>query len=129
VEAVNRYHIGPNHISAKGCPHFCYHYGIEKSGKIIQANELSDIVWHTHGQNVVGIGIMLVGDFSGPGHVGKSEPTEEQMVALGEICEYLMKGFGIGWGGVFGHYHFGKRGCPGGRVGEWIEGGRGQGKR
>ena len=25
----NRYHIRPNHISRRGCPHFCYHYVIE----------------------------------------------------------------------------------------------------
>jgi hypothetical protein len=39
IEAVNRYHIHLNHISPMGCPHFCYHYGIEKSGEIIQVNE------------------------------------------------------------------------------------------
>ena len=49
IEAVNRYHIRPNHISSRGCPHFCYHYGIEKYGEIIQANEMGQITWHTTG--------------------------------------------------------------------------------
>ncbi len=58
IEEVNGYHIGlDNHISAKGCPHFCYHYGIrggkEHDGQIIQANELSHITWHTKGQNSI----------------------------------------------------------------------------
>jgi hypothetical protein len=61
VEDVNQYHIQPNHISPKGCPHFCYHYGIDKIGEIIQSNDLRNITWHTKGQNEVGIGIMLVG--------------------------------------------------------------------
>jgi hypothetical protein len=47
VDAVNRYHLKPNHISKRGCPHFCYHFGIEKTGEIIQVNELYHITWHT----------------------------------------------------------------------------------
>jgi hypothetical protein len=46
IAGVNQYHITPgpnNHISSRGCPHFCYHYGIEESGEILQVNELSDI--------------------------------------------------------------------------------------
>ena len=67
VEEVNAYHIGPNHISPQGCPHFCYHYGIEKSGEIVQANELSSVTWHTSGHNKESVGIMVAGNFEGPG--------------------------------------------------------------
>ena len=122
VEAVNRYHLKPNHISKRGCPHFCYHYGIEKTGEIIQANELYHITWHTTGQNDTGIGIMLAGDFSGPGHeAGTSEPTPEQMQSLGELGDYLMKAFSLSNLDIYGHYHFGKPACPGYKVQEWIE--------
>lgn len=122
IEQVNRYHVKPNHISPKGCPHFCYHYGIRKNGEIIQANELSNITWHTKGQNGVAIGIMLVGNFAGPGHtVGTSEPTEEQIKALDELVKYLKEAFKMSNQEVFGHYHFGKPACPGTVVQEWIE--------
>jgi N-acetyl-anhydromuramyl-L-alanine amidase AmpD len=122
VEAVNRYHLKPNHISKRGCPHFCYHYGIEKTGEIIQVNELYHITWHTTGQNDTGIGIMLVGDFAGPGHeTGTSEPGPEQMNSLGELCDYLMKAFTLSNQDVYGHYHFGKRACPGYTLQSWIE--------
>ena len=122
VEAVNRYHIGPNHISPKGCPHFCYHYGIEKNGLIIQANHLGDITWHTNRENVTGIGIMLVGNFAGPGHyLGTSEPTPEQMDALEWLVNFLCNAFGFSNQEVYGHCHFGKRVCPGIVLEEWIE--------
>ena len=122
IEAVNRYHIRPNHISPQGCPHFCYHYGIEKSGQIIQANELAQITWHTPGQNTVGIGIMLVGNFNGPGHdLGTTGPNPEQMASLEWLVEYLNKAFAFSNQELYGHYHFGKPACPGFALQEWIE--------
>ena len=122
VEAVNRYHIGKNHISPKGCPHFCYHYGIEKSGEIIQANDLKDITWHTTGQNAQGIGIMLVGDFPGPGHeTATGSPAPVQLASLQELCDYLITAFGLSRQDIYGHYHFGKPACPGFALQEWVE--------
>jgi hypothetical protein len=122
VELVNRYHIRPNHISPLGCPHFCYHYGIEKSGEVIHANELNQVTWHTTGQNDTGIGIMLAGNFAGPGHESNTEdPAIQQLDALEELCDYLMKAFALSGKGVYGHYHFGKQACPGYIVQNWIE--------
>lgn len=122
IEQVNRYHVKPNHMSPKGCPHFCYHYGIRKNGEIVLANELSNITWHTKGQNGVAVGIMLVGNFAGPGHtVGTTEPTAEQLASLADLVDYLKKAFKLTNQEVFGHYHFGKPACPGTVVQEWIE--------
>lgn len=122
IEDVNNYHIKPNHISSKGCPHFCYHYGISKKGEVIQANELSHVVWHTKGQNTAGIGIMFVGNFKGPGHELASEgPTDEQMVAAEDLVKFLLETFKLTKQDVFGHYHFGKPACPGFFIQNWIE--------
>jgi N-acetyl-anhydromuramyl-L-alanine amidase AmpD len=122
IEGVNNYHINPNHISPKGCPHFCYHYGIRKNGEIVQANELSSVTWHTKGQNLAGVGIMLVGNFKGSGHdLGTSEPTEEEMKSLDELVNYLLNAFKLTKQDVFGHYHFGKPACPGDVIQQWIE--------
>lgn len=125
TEEVNLYHIQPNHISPRGCPHFCYHYSIEKTGDIIQANELKHITWHTAAENLVGIGIMLVGNFAGPRHsLGTSEPAPEQIKSLDFLTGFLQDAFGFSNQEVYGHYHFGKRACPGTVVENWIEGHR-----
>ncbi len=125
IEQVNDYHITPgpyNHISEKGCPHFCYHYGIRKNGEIVQANELSDVVWHCTGQNMESIGIMLQGNFAGPGHeTGTSSPTPEQMQSIAELIDHLQKTINLSNHDVWGHYHFGKPACPGHILQDWIE--------
>lgn len=122
IEEVNRYHIGPNHISQEGCPHFCYHYGIRKNGEVIQANELSSITWHCSGQNTEAIGIMLVGNFNGPGYdLGTSEPTAEQLASLKALTQHLMENFNLTRQDIYGHYHFGKPACPGFTLQTWVE--------
>lgn len=122
VEAVNNYHIQPNHISQSGCPHFCYHYGIEKDGSIIQANALQHVTWHTGGHNKRAVGIMLVGNFQGLGHDKASAgPTDAQMRSLKGLVAHLLKELKLDPQDVFGHYHFGKPACPGHMVQGWIE--------
>lgn len=123
VDAVNSYHISDNnHVSDTGCPHFCYHYGIEKDGDIIIANNQSDITWHTKGQNETGIGIMLVGEFKKPGHYNRGDeaPTDAQMKALHYLVTWLQGQLLIPANNVFGHCHFGKPACPGEFVENWI---------
>lgn len=122
IENVNHYHINPNHISSRGCPHFCYHYGISKEGEIIQANELSSVTWHTKGENAVGVGIMFVGNFAGLGHESASDgPTPEQFASIEYLVPYLLTTLNLSKQDVFGHYEFGKPACPGYKAQEWIE--------
>ncbi|MEO1253288.1 MAG: N-acetylmuramoyl-L-alanine amidase [Bacteroidota bacterium] len=122
VEAVNSYHIRPNHISSKGCPHLCYHFAIRKNGEIIQANELSSITWHCKGQNIEAIGIMVIGNFSGPGYdMGTSEPTQEQISSMDFLIDYLQKSLKLDNQSIYGHYHYGKPACPGYKLQEYIE--------
>ena len=123
VEQVNNYHItAPNHISSKGCPHICYHYCIRKDGEVVQANDLSSITWHCKGENSTAIGIMLVGNFNGPGYsLGTSEPTEAQKTSLKGLVDHLLSGFSLTKQDVYGHYHFGKPECPGYTIQEWVE--------
>lgn len=121
IERVNKFHIGPNGVSEKGCPHFCYHFGIQKDGTIVQANEVTDITWHTVGQNTTGIGIMLVGNFSGKGYMkGEADPMPEQMQSLNILVNWLMKEYRIHRTQLFGHSDFGKPDCPGFVIDEWI---------
>ncbi len=125
IEQVNEYQITPgpnNHISEKGCPHFCYHFGIRNEGEIIQANELSDITWHCSGHNTSAVGIMLQGNFEGPGHeIGTSEPDERQVSSTAKLVDFLLDSLKLSNHDVFGHYHFGKPACPGDIMQAWIE--------
>lgn len=122
IENVNNYHIKKNHISADGCPHFCYHYGIRKDGEVVQANELTHVTWHCANQNTVSVGIMLVGNFNGTGYdLGTSEPTKEQIKSLEELVKYLQDQLKLTNQDIYGHYHFGKPACPGHTLQKWVE--------
>lgn len=117
VAAVNRYHITPgrnNHLSKRGAPHFAYHFGIERSGEVVQANRLDQITWHTRSQNSSGIGIMLVGDFSGPDHEGAVSPKPIQLLSLQDLLRLLITFLpNVTLDSLFGHADFGKPACPG----------------
>jgi len=136
IEAINDYHITPNqhnHLSARGAPHFAYHYGIRKAhndggggpeGQIVQTNTLADVSWHTRGQNRTSVGIVLEGNFKGPGHklTGLDEgPSDKQMSSLDWLVEHLRMILHLDPQDLFGHYHFGKRACPGFAISAWIE--------
>ncbi|MDH5717414.1 MAG: N-acetylmuramoyl-L-alanine amidase [Spirochaetia bacterium] len=78
-ETINRYHISPgvnNHISQRGCPHICYHFGIREDGEVIQANDLEHVVWHTKSENRYGVSIAHHGNFKGLGHEIGDDPTK-----------------------------------------------------
>ncbi|MDP8257103.1 MAG: peptidoglycan recognition family protein [Candidatus Alcyoniella australis] len=121
VFGINNYHVSPgNHISAGGCPHICYHLVVDDDGSIYQTNELTDVVWHCKGQNSRSIGIMLVGNFAGPGHSG-GEPTEAQEQAFIALTKHLVKTLGLAMDGFFGHRDFGKLACPGTTAYGWIK--------
>lgn len=134
IEAVNDYHITPgpgNHLSRQGAPHFAYHFGIRQrnpDGEIVQANELAHSTWHCAGQNRRSVGIMLEGNFRGPGHDldGLSDgPTDAQMASLEELVHHLLGELELTRRDVYGHYHFGKRACPGYVAMAWVEAFRG----
>ncbi len=121
VESVNAYHISEtSHIApGVGAPHIAYHYAIRKNGEIVLCNDPQDVTWHCKGQNQTSIGIMLVGDFTGPGHNG-GVPTNEQREAFFELADYLMNEFDLSPEDFFGHCDFGKPACPGDEAYSWI---------
>ena len=123
LENVNNYHINPNHISDRGCPHICYHYGIRKNGAVAQMNAHNHLTWHCRGQNTVSIGVVLCGNFNGTGfNLGTSEPTNAQLKSLKALFNHLCQKLDLQPGDVYGHYHFGKPACPGQTVQNLIEG-------
>ena len=121
VFGINRYHITPgNHISKRGCPHICYHLVIDDDGTVYQTNYFEDVVWHCRGQNGRSLGVLLVGDFAGPGHPG-GQPTAAQERAFFALAEHLMGTLGLGPDAFFGHCDFGKPACPGFIAARWID--------
>jgi len=125
VFGINNYHINPgNHISTGGCPHICYHLVIDDDGSIYLCNELTDVVWHCKGQNARSLGVLLVGDFAGPGHPG-GEPTAAQERSFFALAEHLMEALGLTPEAFAGHAAYGKPACPGYTAAGWIENLRG----
>lgn len=120
--AIHNYHISEaSHIKKGGTPMIAYHYTIEKDGTTYLVNKHTDITWHTKGQNTVSLGIMLCGDFNGSTHVGKTDPTDEQMYSLEKLLDMLTKRFNILREEVYGHSNFGKIACPGYVVEQFIK--------
>lgn len=122
TESVHNYHTSKEcHVSpGRGTPKICYHYVIEFDGSIKWVNDLDDNVWHTKGQNSTGIGIMLQGDFDGPNHNGKNEPTEEQEKSYYYLAEYLMNKLNLSIDDLYRHADFGKPACPGDIASQWV---------
>ena len=121
--AVNEYHRrydprGPAY--GRNWPRIAYHFVLEKSGAVEQVNDLTDVTWHCKGQNTHSIGIMLVGNFAGPGHEG-GEPTEAQERAFFALVEHLMETLGLRPDDFFGHADLGKPACPGNTAYGWIQ--------
>lgn len=81
-----------NHISDLGAPGICYHYTIERDGKIYKCNSHWDIVWHAGvgTVNKTSLGICVLGDFSGPSYTGKEKPTKKQLTSLVELIDHLL---------------------------------------
>lgn len=123
TQAIHNYHISKeSHLKlGHGAPKIAYHYTIEKDGKVYLVNDLTDIVWHAGNENVSSIGVLLCGDFGGVGHVGKSDPSNEQITSLGKLLDKLTSEFNIPKKDVYGHCDFGKPACPGFIVMDFIK--------
>jgi len=120
--AVNEYHRrydprGPAY--GRNWPRIAYHFVIPKDGTVEQVNALTDVTWHCAGQNSTSLGIMLVGNFAGPGHEG-GEPMLEQEEAFFALAEHLMAEMGLPASAFVGHCQFGKLACPGYTAHSWI---------
>ena len=122
TKAVHKYHISKeSHLKlGVGAPAIAYHYTIEKDGTVYKVNSEKDVVWHTAGENIQGIGIMLVGDFAHSGNVNGKSPTKEQLKSLRQLLNMLIKKHGLTKLDIYGHKDFGKEACPGFVVYDFI---------
>jgi hypothetical protein len=143
-EATARYHVGPNHVSATGCPGMLYHFFIQQDGQVWWANDLERVTWSQGGRGspVLGLdpnrnflSIVLGGNFVGPGHpTGTSGPPFAQVHALFVLWGHLT---GVNKAdlpaalfdlapcpaeALYGHHNFGKPACPGRALSYLLDG-------
>lgn len=112
--SIARYHVGPNHISARGCPGICYTMGITAEGEVAIFHPLSAKTWSHGNANSSHVGVLVCGDFSSPGHEAR-EPSPEQLWAVCCVALAFRATFGVGFG-FNGHFDFGKPRCPGATI-------------
>jgi len=122
AEQVHKYHISEkSHLKlGTGAPSIAYHYVIEVDGEILHVNDDTAITWHCAGQNLHSVGIMLVGDFPGPGHEGTGKPSIEQKESLKKLLNHLTSELKLKNTDVYSHNQFGKPACPGYTITRFI---------
>ena len=128
------YHVNndPRGIAyGRNWPGLAYHFCIEPDGTTVWANDFEAVTYHTGGRrNRDGIGIVVCGDFDGPGHKGRHVPTPEQEKAWFRLAQWLQAEFGIDVAKFYGHCDAPggtmKAACPGYVVFGWIEQFRGR---
>lgn len=112
------------HVS-KGKPGVCYHFGIEPDGTIKQGLELTCKSRHSKAVEKTHIGVLVCGDFSGLGYIGKDrKPTDDQVTALGSLIYLLERGEFTGFLArhldIGGHRDYSPTICPGDFLLKWI---------
>lgn len=98
-EAINRYDIGPNHISSRGCPSFTYNYFISRDGTVSYCMDASWITWHAGNHNGNSLGVCLSYKATG----ATNPPSTLQMTVLTPLLTKLCLDLGIDPDNILGH--------------------------
>lgn len=105
-----KYDLGPNHISATGCPSITYHYFIERDGTVNRTAPPEWITWHAGNYNSRSLAITLAyktdPDYeSGKNHIPDPAriPTPSMMQSLYQLLAQLCKSFAINPTMISGH--------------------------
>lgn len=119
VEAIARYHCGPNHISKTGLPGIAYFALILGDGSVAITQDVRNRTWaqgfapEAGDENAFYVAIGLLGDFTGPGNPGAHQPTFEQLASLHGVWRAAKVTWQ--WTDADAHLHaeLGKPACPG----------------
>jgi hypothetical protein len=126
VENTNAYHIGPNHISWLGCPHICYTLHIDPEGVVKICNDFADVTWsqatdsQPGSENVFFLAVVLGGKFRNQFATKLPDPSQDAMEALQRLWMWAQDAFELTSADLYGHFDFGKAGCPGTAAEQWI---------
>jgi hypothetical protein len=102
----NPYKYASYHVRSRGWAGIGYHFVISPDGTINQTNRLETISNHTSGQNTVGVGICLSGDFT------KERLPTAQKNALVGLLRLLRKKLNKPNLPIFKHGDFARTECP-----------------
>lgn len=92
-----RYHTGPNHISAEGCPTISYAYFVEPDGILYRCLPHDVRGWHAGPWNDRAIGVCLA-------YEAKDEPPPPvQLAAAADLCARLARQLGLSSDRILGH--------------------------
>lgn len=113
-EIVNEYHRERWNGTTKSSKGFFigYHYFIEKSGKIIQGRNDTDLGAHTIGYNSKSLGICMAGNFDA------TFPTKEQEDALTKLLTQKRVEYQITDARIVPHRRFANKTCYGRKLAE-----------
>ena len=100
AEDFARWHI------QRGWPGIGYHFVIEKDGRILQTNPLTNISYGASGENTKSIHIVLSGNFD------VEQPTKAQLNSLEKLIPHLEQQLNRNLS-VSGHKDHGQTACPG----------------
>jgi hypothetical protein len=112
----------------RACPSIAYHIAIpDVAGPAWLVANLLDVTAaqgdadHPGYENKALVSVLVMGLYRGPGVVGHDAPSPRQLKNLNAVATWLEHVFHFGAEGIFGHYMFGKAGCPGYWGMQWIE--------
>jgi len=121
IEAVARYHLGPNHISRDGLPSLSYTFAIRRNGAILMALDWEEKPFSQGDRNQTGdenaefVSCCIEGMFHGDGVTDPSagEPTLDQIESVLRLWNAVRDRFKWTNESIYGHFDFGKPSCPG----------------
>jgi len=132
IEAVHKYHTGPNHMAINGLERISYTIGVRSDGEICVLNDIEVKTWsqgdakRPGDENSEFLSVLFQGAFK----YGKeteylstplSDPTSAQLLSGSKLWRECAKFFNLGTKDLYGHYHFGKPACPGNMLKDFIE--------
>lgn len=128
IRNIASYHIGPNHISAQGCPGFCYTGAVGADGTFHLAHDLATATWSQKGSSVGlpnanrrFLAVCFLGDFPGENHAGQQAPTVYQRRTLIRLWKVCKETWGWASSAIRDHADFGKADCPGSQLDQDVD--------
>jgi hypothetical protein len=130
LSGIAKYHTSEgNHLWPTGLESISYTWAIEKDGMICLCNDFSKKVWSQGDMKKIGdenakyMSVMFTGLFKAEGmeKKGAIDPTPQQRVSAVLLWELCKANWNWDNSALYGHYHFGKKHCPGDMLKELIE--------
>jgi hypothetical protein len=112
VDDINAWHKKrwPEFVSELGY-HVGYHYVILPDGEVVQTRKDSEEGAHTIGMNQTGIGVLFVGNKSGP-----DDDTPEMIRAWRDLAPKLMRRHNIPLKNIQPHRRYARKDCHGSKL-------------